>query len=186
MSDRRTRILEASTRCIARDGVRGLRVEEVAAGAGVSTGLIYYHFKDRPGLLRATLDHVNERTERYTEPRGATARERLEETLLLELQDTDEVREVSAAWGELRATTVFDPQLRDQLRLSTAEWTAELAGLVRAAHTEEPARRAADPEDSAGRLVALVEGLSELWLSGSMELDRARALLRGAVALELG
>ncbi|MZE52785.1 TetR family transcriptional regulator, partial [Streptomyces sp. SID5770] len=47
MASRSTQILEAAARVIARRGVRGLRVEELAAEAGVSTALIYYHFKDR-------------------------------------------------------------------------------------------------------------------------------------------
>ncbi|WP_230330108.1 TetR family transcriptional regulator C-terminal domain-containing protein [Nocardia aurantiaca] len=38
----------------------------------------------------------------------------------------------------------------------------------------------------AERLTALVEGLSERWHSGSLTLDRARALLAGAIAAELG
>lgn len=42
------------------------------------------------------------------------------------------------------------------------------------------------PLDAAERLTALVEGLSERWLSGSLELERARALLEGAVDAELG
>lgn len=47
VADRQSLILEAAVRVIARNGVRGLRVEELASEAGVSTALIYYHFKDR-------------------------------------------------------------------------------------------------------------------------------------------
>ena len=46
---------------IARRGVRGLRVEQVAAEAGVAVSLIYYYFDNRNGLVRATLEHANER-----------------------------------------------------------------------------------------------------------------------------
>ena len=53
MSDRRTQIMQAAVRVIARDGVRGLRVEKLAAEAGVSTALIYYHFHDRDGIVPA-------------------------------------------------------------------------------------------------------------------------------------
>ena len=61
MPDRQLVILEAAARLVARRGVRGLRMEELAAEAGVSTGLLYYHFKDRSTLLRRTLEFVNER-----------------------------------------------------------------------------------------------------------------------------
>lgn len=124
-------------RVIARSGVRGLRVEKIAAEAGISTSLIYYHFTNRAGLLRKTLEFVSDRAAAYTEEAAAEAadpRAELELILVGELQDTQAVRENSTAWGEL---------------------------------------------------TSLVEGLSERWLSGSMDLDRARALLRGAIALEL-
>lgn len=71
MSDRRTAILEAAATVIARRGVRGLRVEELAVEAGVSKALIYYHFEDRTGLLRRTLAFVNNRAERYTAEQSA-------------------------------------------------------------------------------------------------------------------
>ncbi|MQS40149.1 helix-turn-helix domain-containing protein, partial [Streptomyces katsurahamanus] len=98
MASRSTQILEAAARVIARRGVRGLRVEELAAEAGVSTALIYYHFKDRTGVLRQTLEFISDRAERYTTDRDPdepppTPREELEQSLLLELQDTVEVRE---------------------------------------------------------------------------------------------
>ena len=117
MADRRTQIMQAAARLIARRGVRGLRVEELAAEAGVSTALIYYHFKHRLGILRATLEFINDRADSYTAERDPDAapldaRGELEQTLLLELQDIPEVRENSTAWGELRATAVFDAELR--------------------------------------------------------------------------
>lgn len=135
MASRSTQILEAAARVIARRGVRGLRVEELAAEAGVSTGLIYYHFKDRTGILRHTLEFINDRAERYTTERDPeaeplTAREELDEVLLLELQDTPEVRENSSAWGELRASAVFDPILREDLARATLVWVQEVAALL--------------------------------------------------------
>ncbi|GAA1029047.1 MULTISPECIES: TetR/AcrR family transcriptional regulator [Amycolatopsis] len=187
MAGKRDRILRAAVGMIARSGVRGLRVEEVAAEADASTGLIYYHFKDRAGLLRATLDHVNDRAERYTAqevPDSADARAVLEQTLLLELQDTAEVRENSTAWGELRASAVFEDDLRERLAEATRLWVAEIAELVEAAGVAPGGL--SEPADVAERLTALVEGLSERWLSGTLDLQRARALVRGAIVAELG
>ncbi|MET9263002.1 TetR/AcrR family transcriptional regulator [Amycolatopsis sp. NPDC004079] len=191
MAGKRDRILRAAVGMIARNGVRGLRVEEVAAEAGASTGLIYYHFKDRAGLLRATLDHVNDRAERYTAqevPDSADARAVLEQTLLLELQDTAEVRENSTAWGELRASAVFEDDLRERLAEATRLWVAEIAELVEAARLAAVVAPGglSEPADVAERLTALVEGLSERWLSGTLDLQRARALVRGAIVAELG
>ncbi|GAA1994698.1 TetR/AcrR family transcriptional regulator [Amycolatopsis minnesotensis] len=186
MSDRQTQILEAAVRVIAQDGVRGLRVEKLAAEAEVSTALIYYHFKDRAGVLRRALDHVNDRAVRYTEVAARDPRARLEQVLVLELQDTDEVRDNSVAWGELRASAVFSDDLREPLRASTLAWSEDVESLIREAQGAGLAKPDTSPADAAERLTALVEGLSERWLSGSVTLERARDLLDGAITAELG
>nr|WP_236655904.1 TetR/AcrR family transcriptional regulator [Streptacidiphilus jiangxiensis] len=187
MADRRTMLLEAAARVIARRGVRGLRVEELAAEAGVSTALIYYHFKNRMGILRATLEFINDRADRYTGERDPDAppldaRGELLETLLLEFQDDLEVRENSTAWGELRACAVFEPDLQEDVAKSTLVWVQDVAELLGHVH---PQAGAAALAMSAERLTALVEGLSSRWLSGSLPLRHARDLVVGAVDAEL-
>ncbi|REH33047.1 AcrR family transcriptional regulator [Kutzneria buriramensis] len=186
MPDRRNSILDAAVRVIARAGVRGLRVEELAAEAGVSMALIYYHFGDRAGLLRRTLEHINDRAASYTrKPAGPDPRREVERLLLLELQDTDEVRVNSTAWGELRATAVFDDDLREPLAASTKVWVDEIAAAITRAQRAGSVSGNVRPAEAADLLTALVEGLSDRWLSGSMTLARARRLLRGAIAAEL-
>ncbi|MFD3875326.1 TetR/AcrR family transcriptional regulator [Streptomyces sp. NPDC058623] len=224
MSDRRRAILEAAARVIARRGVRGLRVGELAAEAGVSTALIYYHFQDRTGILRHALAFIGDRADRYTgtgsaahrgaaepgatepDPGEAAARESdagepvagesvagesvaedplrlLERTLLLEFQDLPEVRENSTAWGELRAHTIFDPELREELAAAGAAWVEEVAGLLGAL---QPAAPAGAVTAAAERLTALLEGLSGRWLSGLLPVGHARDLMRGAIGVEIG
>ena len=187
MASRSTQILVAAARVLARRGVRGLRVEDLAAEAGVSSGLISDHFKDRTGILRHTLEFINDRAERYTTERDPeaeplTAREELDEVLLLELQDTPEVRENSSAWGELRASAVFDPILREDLARATLVWVQEVAALL---GQVQPMAPAATLAAAAERLTALLEGLSMRWLSGGLAIEHARALLREAVEVEL-
>lgn len=112
MSDRRRAILEGAARVIARRGVRGLRVTDLAAEAGVSTALIYYHFQDRTGILRHALAFIGDRADRYTGAAGEVGaasstvdpRRLLERILLLEFQDLPEVRENSTAWGSCGPT----------------------------------------------------------------------------------
>ncbi|MFF2081194.1 TetR/AcrR family transcriptional regulator [Kitasatospora sp. NPDC058162] len=187
MASRRTSILQAAARVIARRGVRGLRVEELAAEAGVSTALIYYHFKDRTGILRSTLEFISDRAEGYTTDRSddappPTAREELEQTLLLELQDTVTVRENSTAWGELRASAVFDETLREDLARATRLWVQETAGLL---GVIRPTASAMALAGAAERLTALLEGLSTRWLSGSLPVTHARALMAEAIDTEI-
>ncbi|MGW5778025.1 TetR/AcrR family transcriptional regulator [Streptomyces sp. NPDC003863] len=187
MASRSTQLLEAAARVIARRGVRGLRVEELAAEAGVSTALIYYHFKDRAGILSKTLEFISDRAERYTTHRDPDAeplgpREELEQTLLLELQDTTEVRENSTAWGELRASAVFDEVLRADLTRATLAWVKEVAALL---GQVRPMASAAALDAAAERLTALLEGLSMRWLSGTLRIAHARTLMGEAIDAEI-
>ncbi|MEV0670346.1 TetR/AcrR family transcriptional regulator [Mycobacterium sp. NPDC050441] len=181
-------ILEAAVRVIAQSGVRGLRVETLAAEAGISTALIYYHFGNRAGLIRRALEYVNDRAARYTDQalESTDPRTQIEQMLLLEIQGSPTVRENSIAWGELRASAVFNEDLRLPLRDATRAWSADLEKLIKAAQDSEKADPRINSGDAAERLTALVEGLSERWLSGSITLERAQQLLTGAITAELG
>ncbi|MFF5287231.1 TetR/AcrR family transcriptional regulator [Streptomyces sp. 62] len=186
-TDRRAAILEGAARVIARRGVRGLRVEELAAEAGVSTALVYYHFKDRAGVLRHTLEFIGDRAERYTAAaEGATGpsdpRQELERSLLLEFQDTPEVRENSTAWGELRASAIFEPDLRADLARASLTWVHDVAALLAQVCPDVPAPVLTA---SAERLTALLEGLSTRWLSGALTSPHARELLRETLSVEI-
>ncbi|MFE0103591.1 TetR/AcrR family transcriptional regulator [Streptomyces sp. NPDC059009] len=187
-ADRRTDILRAAARVIARRGVRGLRVSEVAAEAGISTALVYYHFKDRAGILHRTLEFISDRAERYTGghpgqgSREDNPRQALERSLLLEFQDRPEVRENSTAWGELQATAVFDPELREALAGARLIWLRRLTDALGRIH---PASPASARTLGAERLTATLEGLSTRWLSGLLRLEHARELMREAIAVEV-
>ncbi|WUQ03246.1 TetR/AcrR family transcriptional regulator [Streptomyces sp. NBC_00250] len=187
VTDRRTAILEASARTIARRGVRGLRMDELAAEAGVSTALVYYHFKDRAGILRRTLEFITDRAGRYARGQHDTEgptnpRELLELSLLLEFQDLPEVRENSTAWGELRASAIFEPELREELAEAGAAWIRQTTELLALA---QPAATTAEVISSAERLTALREGLNARRLGGILRPEHARELMREAIEVEI-
>jgi AcrR family transcriptional regulator len=166
-ADRRNLILDAAITVIARTGVRGLRVEVVAAEAGVAVSLIYYYFVNRNGLVKATLDHANERA-------AKTAEGSVESILLAELDES--AHDTSVVWGEVLASAVFEPALRDGLRDASGTWTDLVAAAIGVPGAREKAER----------LTALVDGLSARWLAGVITRERARELLHGAIAAELG
>jgi len=180
-------IVEAAIAGIARRGVRGLRVEEVAADAGVATSLVYYYFGNRVGLVRAALDQANERAAAASADGGgeASAYEDLERMLEAEFDDRPEVRDGSVVWGEVLASAVFEPELRVQLRGASQAWVELVSARIREGLRDGSVRSDADAEASAQRLTALVDGLSARWLAGVIEAGEARALLRGALRAEL-
>jgi AcrR family transcriptional regulator len=180
-------LLNATCRVIARHGVRGLRVEDVAAEAGASTALIYYYFGDRAGLITSAMAHVNDRAESYAHAaEGSTGREMLMRQLVGEFQDDAAVRENSAVWGEVRGAAVFDPALRPVMASATTKWLADIADLVRLGQTDGSISGGVDAQALAIRMTALVEGMSNRWLAEQMTTDEARARISAAIELELG
>ena len=49
-STARERIVETAGSMFAERGFDGVSVADIAAASGISTGLIYYHFKDKQAL----------------------------------------------------------------------------------------------------------------------------------------
>ena len=92
-----------------------------------------------------------------------------------------DVRENSAAWGELRASAIFDETLRDQLAAATRDWNDAIGDAIGTAQTA-----GLDPASAAALLTALVEGLSNRWLSGTIALAEAHRLLDAAIDRLLG
>lgn len=52
----RAAILEAALQMFSRQGFRGTSIRDVAARAGVSTGSVYHHFRDKEALLNTLLE----------------------------------------------------------------------------------------------------------------------------------
>ena len=103
--ERREAILTAAARVIARSGVRGLRVEEVASEAGVSPPLLYYHFASRQGLIRAALERASDKAPSAAlraDSGAMSGYEAVEAALLAELDEARAVRDNAIVWGEVR------------------------------------------------------------------------------------
>lgn len=185
----RERILSACTAVIARNGLAGFRMSDVAREAGVSIGLLPYHFGDRDGLLQAALDEVTASATRRADavPHARTPAARLEALLCSEFGEEEGIRAGSTAWNELRAAAVFDRDRAAAVARSTADWQRDVRELVAAAAGDAASDAAAGDAaagaaDSALALTALVEGLSGRWLTGQITAAEAQASVRATLA----
>lgn len=187
--DNRAAILEAAARTIARRGVRGLRVEDVAAEAGVSAPLLYYHFESRSGLVKAALEAASEQAPstalRDGLPADRTGFAAVEEALLAELVDDPAIRDNAVVWGEVSASAVFEPELRGDVRRVTETWRAEVAAGITAGIADGSIDPGVEPGEAAELLITLVDGLLARWLAGTIALERARELLSGDLRARL-
>ncbi|MGW5776329.1 TetR family transcriptional regulator C-terminal domain-containing protein [Streptomyces sp. NPDC003863] len=137
--------------------------------------------------MRHTLEFTGDRAEHYTaategatEPSGP--RQELERSLLFEFQDTPEVRESSTAWGELRASAIFGPDLRADLVRASLTWVHDVAALPARVCPDVPAPVLTT---SAERLTALLEGLSTRRLGVTLTSPHAREPLRETPSAEI-
>ena len=55
------RILDATLRVLAREGIAGVKMRAVAREAGVAVGLANYHFENKNALVSAALQRIGER-----------------------------------------------------------------------------------------------------------------------------
>ncbi|MFC9835478.1 TetR/AcrR family transcriptional regulator [Rhodococcus sp. NPDC127530] len=87
--ERRAQILDAALTIAAEQGVAALTMRPLATAAGVSLGVVHYHFHDKDTLLthlgQTQILHVNDAMrsafEQYTEPAGLTGIPALEDLL---------------------------------------------------------------------------------------------------------
>ena len=54
----RKKVIQAAIDCIYRDGFNAAHTNRIAEEAGVSWGVLQYHFGDKDGLLQAVIDHI--------------------------------------------------------------------------------------------------------------------------------
>lgn len=188
-TDRPTVILDSSCRAVERLGVRDLRVEDVAAEAGVSPALVYYYFGTRDALLAETFRHSNELSAAETDARlkpSASARSTLEQFLLLELTDAWAVRQNWVVWTEMLGSALFDPAISALLADATEAWVAQIDALVRAGRADGSIAPGFASSDVAERLTSVLDGLGTKWMLGHMTTRRARSLVRASIEQELG
>jgi AcrR family transcriptional regulator len=186
----RERLLDAAVRLIAREGIDNVRIARIAAEAGVSAGLVHYHFDSRDALLEEAIEHSYERAgdmRLAALDDGANAAQRLRAMIDQCLPSDRPLREDWVLWVELWLRGARDPALRPvaaRLYARLHAWFAEaLAEGIAAGEL-----RACDVDRMSDRLLALIDGygIRVLTEDPQMPLDRARFEVWDSVAGELG
>jgi AcrR family transcriptional regulator len=188
VSERMVALLEAACRVISRQGAERLRMSDVAREAGVSTALVHYYFATRADLLVKAFSYADDRADARVAAEVATVPDavgRLTVLLAFYVLDEEVAVENAVLWHEMWSQAVFDPRLREALTDSYGGWIEQISDAFREAAGDRHAE-VGDPEDVARRLAALVDGLGLQLLVGMIDHAHAAALIREAVAVELG
>lgn len=171
--ERREQILRSACRVLAARGVVGLRVADVARGAGISPGIVHYYFDTKLDLVRAAFeDNFARSLERRSGILDApgdsvTVLYAVIESYLPVDADTVEAWRV---WIELWAAALQDEALHEIHDQTYGRWREIVAGLI----TDGQARgelAAGDATTYANMLVSMLDGLAVQVLLGSSTVD---------------
>jgi AcrR family transcriptional regulator len=184
---RREEILRATIRQIETRGMATVRVGDVASSLGVSSGLVFYHFSTKNGLLVEALEYAVDRDlNRLDRVRaeGATATERLKR--ILSSYGPTGTASGWTLWIDAWATAQREPSIRQALARLDDRWRSALVvAIEEGVHAGEFV--CSSPPDSVARIGALLDGLSvAVLVYESVSRAELRQWVREAAATELG
>lgn len=186
-TERKEQILRSALEQISARGVVGLRVSDVARGAGVSGGVVHYYFDTKLDLIRATFE---ENAARSLERRAAIfadetadVRDTLYALIDTYLPENAATNESWRVWIEWWAAALQDQELADVHNRAYDDWARRMQSVFDRIEGVDPEMS----ERNATTLTALLDGLTIQALMGSpsVSVDRMRDLCRRAVDLLL-
>jgi len=179
-ADRRSRILEAACRAIAREGSRRVRLQDIAVEAGVSKGLLHYYAQSREDLLAEAYAYGDRRQRSRAQTEIAAIRDgadRLRRLLHLYFTKDAQVWEDWLLWSEFSASAVFDNSLQPAMKDSFASWLSWLEELVTRGLEDGSIVSNQRPDVMALKLTALVDGLGLQMVRGLINEQQAASTL---------
>ncbi|OPF75591.1 TetR family transcriptional regulator [Streptomyces antioxidans] len=161
-SGRPLQIVRETVRLIAERGFHAVRVADIAAACDTSTATIHYHFPGRDELLEAAVrwcmdEDTARRAARIAE--ADDAREELRQLIALQAPHTERQRQQWLVWMDLWAEAARSTAIGLLHADFYQQWRQTVAEVIRRG-VEQGVFRAVDPEFSALRLTALIDGLA--------------------------
>ncbi|WP_275561731.1 TetR/AcrR family transcriptional regulator [Streptomyces sp. 5-6(2022)] len=161
-SGRPLQIVRETVRLIAERGFHAVRVADIAAACDTSTATIHYHFPGRAELLEAAVrwcmdEDTARRAARIAE--ADDAREELRQLIALQAPYTERQRQQWLVWMDLWAEAARSTAIGRLHADFYRQWRQTVAEVIRRG-IAQGVFRAVDPEFSALRLTALIDGLA--------------------------
>lgn len=156
---RREEIAAAACRVIAQSGIDGMKLTDVGAAAGCTTGAITHYFDDKNAVLIAALDHavaaMNIRLERRLEQAPEDVVGFFSETLPIGRKGRDEI----VVWYSFWARALNDPSLVRRQRAMHKRWRAQVERCLAAMAERGDIAVADDPVEQAEAFCAIINGI---------------------------
>lgn len=191
-AEARARILAAAADCIVRDGLAQVRMASIARTAGVSAGLLHYHFETKELLFGEVLRYSHEVSaelnRRALADAGDGPAERLSSFLDRCLPSDEQRADEWLLWQELALLCIRDPHLAKVGADLYEDLYATVADIVSEGVTAGVFDTALDARAVAETAVALTDGFGGRVLARDPDfgIAQARAMLASAVGVMVG
>ncbi|WP_406481689.1 TetR family transcriptional regulator C-terminal domain-containing protein [Streptomyces platensis] len=155
-------LVRETVRLIAEHGFHGVRVADIAAACGTSPAAVHYHFPGRDELLEAAVRWcMDEDTARRAAESAAApdARAELLQLIALQIPRTGQQRRQWLVWLDLWAQAARSTAVGRLHEHYYRQWRTTVAEVVRRG-VDQGVFRTVDPEFTALRLTALIDGLA--------------------------
>ena len=191
-ADARTRILSAAADCLVRDGLAKVRMASIARAAGVSSGLLHYHFDTKEQLFAEVLTYSHEVSSRLNarvmQGAGDQPPERLSTFLDRCLPSDPQLADEWLLWQELALLCIRQPELAKTGSELYEDLYSTVADIIAEGVSTGDFQPAFDPRTVAETALALCDGLGGRVLANDpqMTLEEARTTLSATVGLLVG
>ncbi|NVM95716.1 TetR family transcriptional regulator C-terminal domain-containing protein [Arthrobacter wenxiniae] len=157
---RRIELVDATWRIIARHGIEGATMREIALEAGFANGALKPYFPTKDDLITFAFGHVFNRTNQRIAGRSAgkagleALRAFCQEVLPLDEDRINEARIVIPFWQK----ALTDPAKAELHETSMNQWRAALQGHLREARDRGEVTAAVGEEDIVNQLMSMLLG----------------------------
>lgn len=191
-ADARDKILAAAAECIVRDGLAQVRMASIARAAGVSSGLLHYHFDTKEQLFGEVLRYSHavsaELNQQAMANAGESPADRLASFLDRCLPSDHQRADEWLLWQELALLCIRDPHLAEVGADLYEDLYVTVADIVREGVATGVFATTLDPRFVAETAVALTDGLGERVLARdpNLGIEVARTAIATAVGILVG
>ena len=191
-AEARNRILAAAAECIVRDGLAKVRMAGIAKAAGVSAGLLHYHFDTKEQLFADVLTYSHEVSgvlnERALRGAGDQPAQRLSSFLDRCLPSDKQLADEWLLWQELALLCIRQPELAKVGAALYEDFYSTVTEIIADGIETGVFAPAIDSRKIAETAVALCDGLGARVVAHDprLTLDEARATIAATVGMLVG
>lgn len=178
-AERRSQIVRGLMRVMAARGYDGASMPEIARAAGLTQGLIHYHFKNKQEILLAAIDELvaahNKGLDDRLASHGGEPCEQLAAFIDFHLGlGTDASPEALACWLVISGESLRKTEIREAFEAAIAVWVARLIEIIEDGNRQSLFDCSA-AEDAAAALMSTIQGYFVLAATARSQIPRGSA-----------